>query len=407
MSESRSTHIVVRLIAQAMVAHIAFSWPLWYSGGGRTFPLLPVFGPAQAPTASLWDTVQLGICLLTLFVAGVFPAKKYTAWLVLAVLIWMIAQDLNRLQPWSYFYLLVLGIVAVAGSDGRLATRGLQWLLAAVYAWGGFNKITPYFAEDNFPWFCEAFTWTQPLGAYPALGYAVALAELLLAPGLLWGKSRPVFRWLAIGFHAFIILALSPLGLDWNLVVIPWNVAMAGMVWVLFSNSGDATDSTPRFRVSAVKRLRDLAPLLLGTARSLRASALTSLATRAILALAWVFPALNILHLWDEPLSWKMYSNTQTEAGFFLDSGSICPEVQPEWEKYAYDAGSKLLFDDWAFDNLHVPAYNSPGTHQRLAQYLCPCANNSGSSGLHRLTVQRWNRSAERWEKISCTTLIR
>ncbi|MBL7797450.1 MAG: hypothetical protein JNJ90_13225, partial [Saprospiraceae bacterium] len=234
MQASGTISAIVRLLVLAMLAHIALSWPLWFSGGGRTFPLLPVFGPAQAPTASLWDTVQLGICLLTLFVAGVFPAKKYTAWLVLAVLIWMIAQDLNRLQPWSYFYLLVLGIVAVAGSDGRLATRGLQWLLAAVYAWGGFNKITPYFAEDNFPWFCEAFTWTQPLGAYPALGYAVALAELLLAPGLLWGKSRPVFRWLAIGFHAFIILALSPLGLDWNLVVIPWNVAMAGMVWVLF-----------------------------------------------------------------------------------------------------------------------------------------------------------------------------
>lgn len=386
---------IVRLIVLAMLAHIAFSWPLWFSGGGRTFPLLPAFGAAQTPTASVWDTLQIGIFLLTLLAAGVFSAKKYVVPALLAVLIGMLAQDLNRLQPWSFFYLLALGLVAVAGSDGRLATRSLQWLLAAVYAWGGFNKITPYFAEDNFPWFCEAFVWTKPLGAFPAVGYVVAVVELLLAPGLLWQKTRAVFRLLAIGFHFFIILALSPLGLNWNLVVIPWNVAMAAMVWVLFSD---------RFQFLPVANQPHPWPLPYWGGAG---GGIGKTGVVAILAFAWVFPALNILHRWYEPLSWKMYCNTQTEAGFFLDAGSICPEIQPVWEKHAYDTGSKLLFDDWAFDNLRVPAFNSPGAHQRLAQYLCPCANNPERSGLHRLTVQRWDRSAETWEKIPCTALIR
>jgi len=384
-----------------MLAQIALSWPLWFSGGGRTFPLLPLWGHAQVPTASVWDSLQIGACLSALAFAGIYPAKKYTIASILAVLVWMIAQDLNRLQPWSYFYLLALGLVAIAGNDGRLAERGLQVLLAAVYAWSGFNKLTPWFAEDNFPWFCDAFAWTRPLGAYPSLGYIVAAAELLLAPGLLWQKTRPVFRWAAIGFHLFIALALSPLGLDWNAVVIPWNVAMAGMVWVLFAEGNNAADITPRLRVAAVKNLRHLV-------LPHRAPTPKTIATGAIFTLAWIMPALNIWHCWDESLSWKMYSNTQTEAVFFLGNGPFCPEIQPVWEKYAYDGGRKLLFDDWALDNLHVPAYNSRDAHQRLAHYLCPCTTTDPEqSGLWSLRVKRWDRSTEHWEKMPCEALIR
>ncbi len=382
---------VVLLIAAALLAHVALSWPLWYAAGGRTFPLLPVWGEAQVPISSGWDVLQISVFLLTIAAAGVFSSKKYAVPGFVAALLWMVVPDLNRLQPWTYFYLLALGLVAFSGNDESRAVRGLQWLLAAVYAWGGLNKITPYFAEDNFPWFCEAFAWTKPLGAYPVVGYAVAVAELLLAPGLLWKTSRRIFRWLALGFHACIVLALSPLGLDWNAVVIPWNIAMAGMVWLLFSGQKDFTAETRR-------RGDSFADAIKSPHRS---------AAALLLALAWIFPALNIWHRWDEPLSWKMYSNTQTEAGFFLENGAICPQLKLVWDKHAYDEGGKLLFDDWAFDNLHVPAYNRMRTHQHVAEYLCKCATDSTRSGLWRLRVQRWDHSKEHWEKIPCTALIR
>jgi hypothetical protein len=102
-----------------------------------------------------------------------------------------------------------------------------------------------------------------------------------------------------------------------------------------------------------------------------------------------------------------MYSNTQTEAGFYLENGVPCPGMRVIWNEHAYDAGTKLLFDDWAFANLHVPAYNSPRTHQRLAQYLCHCAAAPEQAGLWRFTVQRWNRAGEHVQKIPCPALIR
>ena len=356
-----------------------------------------------------WAGLSIGILLFVLALSVFFPKKKYTAPALLVALLWMVAQDLNRLQPWTYFYLLALGLMVFSKKN---TSNTLRWLLAAVYFWGGLNKITPYFAADNFPWFCEAFVWTKSLGAFPAVGYAVAVAELLLAPRLLWRVTRSVFRWLAVGFHLFIVAALSPLGLDWNAVVIPWNVAMAGMVWVLFA--GETRSFAPqrrgifnltqetslRLRVSAVKnRLCVSAVKKLFGVSAVKKHLCVSV---VILALAWLFPVLNIVRLWPEPLAWKMYSNTQPEAGFFSENGPPCPGLQAVWNKHAYDAGAKLLFDDWAFDDLHVPAYNSPHTHQRLAQYLCRCAARPEGSGWWRLTVHRWDRSGEKFEKNPC-----
>ncbi|MFN0013987.1 MAG: hypothetical protein ACKVU2_05510 [Saprospiraceae bacterium] len=305
-----------------------------------------------------------------------------------AALVLLVGLDLNRLQPWTYFYLLTLALILAAGRAENQLTSNLRWLMAAVYAWGGLNKITPYFAEDNFPWFCEAFFWTEPLGAFPSIGYAVAVAEFLLAPGLLLSATRPVFRWLAIFFHLFIVLALSPAGLNWNTVVIPWNIAMAGMVWIVFSRQADLTTVVQR-RGVFIKSPR-------------------CIAAAALLTLAWFFPLLNIWHWWGEALSWKMYANTQPEAGFFIKKNTApCPDIQRVWVEHSYHSDSKLLFDDWAFDDLHVPAYNSLYTNRRLAQYLCPCVTDLAHSGLWRFTVQRWSRDAERWENIPCTVLIR
>jgi len=381
-----------RLIAVVLLAHLALSWPLWYAGAGRTFPMLPVWGEAYLPEHFRWEGLQIGLFLLVLAAIGIFPQKRYAAPVLAVALLWMVAQDLNRLQPWTYFYLLALGLLFFSKKN---TPGALRWLLAAVYCWGGLNKITPYFAEDNFPWFCEAFAWTKPFGAFPALGYAAA-AELLLAPGLLWPPTRPVFRWLAVAFHVFIIAALCPLGLDWNAVVIPWNVAMAGMVWMCGAAAPKSGWTTEMQRLggsdfSSKTTLRRCAAALRGTGVS-----------AVLLALAWLFPALNIAHLWPEPLAWKMYSNTQPEAGFFSENGPPCPGLQAVWNKHAYDAGTKLLFDDWAFDNLQVPAYNSPHTHRQLAQYLCRCTPRPEEAGWWRLTVQRWNRSGEKLEKIRC-----
>ena len=127
-----------------------------------------------------------------------------------------------------------------------------------------------------------------------------------------------------------------------------------------------------------------------------------------LLALAWLLPAFNIFHLWPEPLSWKMYSNTQTEATFYCNRvADISVEWELLWDKHGFDDRRKLLLDDWAFDELHVPVYNSRRTFLQTASYLCEKSIHRDTSGLMLLTVNRWDKSAEKWETIPCAQIAR
>lgn len=134
-----------------------------------------------------------------------------------------------------------------------------------------------------------------------------------------------------------------------------------------------------------------------------------------LLLLAWFMPLFNLFHRWPGPLSWTMYTNTQTEATFFREVNNKQVEaldpseryVQHIWEKYAYDNGRKLLFDDWAFEEIQVPAFNSRFAFIRLAHYLCPNKYSTGDTGLLLLSVERWDKSAEKWETIPCAQIVR
>ncbi len=366
---------VTRLTALGLLGGMALSWPLWYAAARPAFPLLPVVG-APSIESWWWSVFNVGLLLLLLVGILIFPNQKKlrpALLLWLSVLCWL---DLNRLQPWVWLYALVIA-VGLFGQNETEMRDTWRWLLAAVYAWSGFHKMTPYFAADNFAWFCTAFPFTRPLAPYPALGYAVALLEISLAVGLLWRPTRRIFRWLAVGFHAAIMLMLSPLGLDWNTVVIPWNMALAGLVWLVFAES----DTTTFPKKNGL---------------------------RLLLVLAGVAPLFHFAGGWPDALSWKLYSNTQPEATFYAPAHSFTRSIQAEamWESNAFDQDSKLLLDDWANAEMQVPMFAADRTFRQAALYLCRCTTQPDSAGLHILTVRPWNRQGEQWQSIPCRVLL-
>ncbi|MBK7936383.1 MAG: hypothetical protein IPJ82_04575 [Lewinellaceae bacterium] len=368
--------IVTGIAAFGLLAGIVMSWPLWNAGMRNTFPCLPIWGGylLKNPFTGVWPAAFL---VFFAFLVLVRPAFHWLTGGLCICLLLLCGIDLNRLQPWVWFYLLVFAVV-ISGRkvpDFNIAVA-LRWLLAAVYFWGGFNKLTPYFAEDNFPWFCDAFSWSKPAGQFPQLGYAVALLEMFFAAGLIWNKLRPVFGWIIPVFHGIIVLFLWKLG--WNLVVIPWNVAMAAMVWVL---------RPPR---SDLKTEPGLAPR-------------NTVAIPA--AIAWFTPLLHFFYLWPHPLSWEMYTNTQPEATFYVESGRLnCTrDMDDMWSALAFDHHTRLLLDDWATKELHVPVFATENTFLRVGNYLdchvCP-PEDRDSSSLFILRVDRWDKSAEQMMEI-------
>lgn len=355
---------IIRLTLCGLAGCVLLSWPLW-GIGDRSFPCLPVFGEAVEQAGILQPMLFGGMC--TLLIGGIVrPSKAFLLPLIL-LLLGMCALDLNRMQPWLWFYLLVLALVFL---EKNTAPAALRWLLAAVYCWSGMNKLTPYFAEENFPWFCEAFQATGFLGQYSTLGYAVAVFETGLGVLLLWPDVSKRLRWIFVIFHGTVILIL--LKSQWNYVVLPWNVAMAAMAFILHSHPFEWRDT-----------LRN--------------------GQKALLLVAWLTPLAGLFHLWPYQLSWQMYSNTQSEATFY--SPAPCEKTGPVWGEKSFDEGRRLLLDDWAFASIQVPMFYSDRTFRQMGRYLCRCVPEADSSSLLILRVHPWDKNAEHTEVISCQEL--
>jgi len=355
------TDRIVRIALCGLAACMLLSWSMW-GIGERSFPVLPLWGEASTETSMIHALLFGGV--ITLLIDGIAkPARAFLLPLVVFLLC-MCVLDLNRIQPWLWFYTLVLGIVFF---EKNTAHTALRRLLAAVYFWGGVNKLQPYFAEDNFTWFTEAFMATRFLGEYPALGYGVALFEMTLALVLLWPNAKTWWRWAFVGFHAIIIVFL--LKAQWNYVVLPWNAAMAAIAFVLLSTPAEPKLQRHKGRI-------------------------------AILILAWLFPLAGLFQYWPYQLSWQLYSNTQPEAVFY--SPVPCAQVGDVWAEKSFDEGRRLLLDDWSYASIGVPMFYSEHTFRQMGRYLCRCTSEPDSSRLEILLVKPWDKDGERTIVISC-----
>lgn len=368
---------ITSLAALGLLAGMALSWPLWNTDARECFPVVALWGgpnwksPAVLLYTGIWPALAVSVIAA---VTLLFPGKRGLTVSLAAVLLFLGLSDINRLQPWVWFYLLLF-IAGFIGKKESVKVESMRWVLAGVYFWGGFNKLTPYFVEDNFPWFCEAFPIIKNLGQYPLAGYVVAAMEMSLAAGILLPKWRPYFRRVIPVFHATIVIFLWKL--DWNMVVIPWNVAMAGMAWLLCS-----AQASPKEMVDTAVLPRK--PLLMpGIAGWL----------------ACFSPLLHLFGLWPHPLSWQMYTNTQPEATFVSEYGQTCNrELDEMWNTLAFDNKTKLSLDDWATQELHVPVFADIWVFRRIKTSLYGCPLNGD---LYILTVDQWDKSKEKLEKIS------
>ncbi len=366
------TTLIMRITLSGLLFCMLLTWPLW-GFSARTFPMLPIWGAAslaQGYFQPLLTVVIIGLALWSIFRTW----NQVVLLTLLTALGVSVGLDLNRLQPWLWYAMLVLLVLLIHASDDLKNTAtGLRWLLAAVYFWGGFNKITPYFAADNFAWFCDAFPATHFLGEYVLLGYGVAFFEMALGILLFWAPAWPGVKWLYVGFHAIIILFLCKA--QWNYVVLPWNISMAATVFVLWHFRPELQDASSRFTVK----------------------------TWIVSGFIWLMPLLGIFHYWPYQLSWQLYSNTQPEA--VLYSLKPCDKTGVVWTEKSFDDGRRLLLDDWAFADLGAPMFYSDRTFRQMGRYLCDCTADTDSTRLLLLSVDPWDRDAEQTISISCQDL--
>ena len=430
-------------IGIALVIQVLISYPLWLTTA-RTFPFVPIIGNS---TMEANDFIHW---LLFLTVLGgslsivIFYKKKLFTYLLIGVLILMMLLDATRIQAWTYQYLLmllVLGLYAfssipkkkpieISQPESRKSKKAkkkqaqkkaiqksvqlkviskveapekkelysyflltLQLILILTYLWSGMQKLNIYFANDVFPWLMTSFSFLEPLGEFAYLGYAVAIMEALLGVGLFFFRTRKITIWAATAFHLIIIIFLA--GLKWNYVVWAWNIAMIAFNWILFSDKAVFKNSS---NVSFA--------LLKGIFKTNKS---TVSAFSLVIILFGIMPLFNFFGHWDEQLSLKMYAGASSEALFYFNDEDLeCVPTVHLKKVYEgiYSEESRIDMDDWAFDELTVPAYGGNWAYKRAGYEFCTCLEEKGLAGIEIFNVNRWNRRTDT-EILPCNKLIK
>jgi hypothetical protein len=278
------------LVLAATLTGMLSCLPLWLNT--RDYPVVPMapWWPQLPPAAGI-------VFLVLLFGALIGAVWRYRVAVVcfLAGSLFLYWGDQNRGQPWFYLYWVLLGFLL---AKERTALAAARSVVALVYLWAGVQKLNATFFAVMPNWFASpAREWGLPEPVMTVFQGAIWLTpflEIFIGVGVWFSRTR---RW-AVGtallLHGASLLFLGPLGHNVNVVVWPWNLAMAALVWELFAGN---TISVWRETYRALRP----APVVA-----------TGLAVFALL------PGLSYSGRWDSYFSFALYSANLARADVYL-----------------------------------------------------------------------------------------
>ena len=342
-------------------------------------PRLWGYGTRYFPKVSLLQDTSVDFNFLLLFLPCLFLMSfgRFHQWflyLFLGVMAVAVAVDINRLQVWIWQQILMILFGFVLLQKHKNVTY-LQWIFIAIYLWSGIHKLNPLFAENTFKWFLEE-TIFQSFGRLPMLGYASACIEILIALLLVFPYTRRIGCILSFIFHAFILYCIGPFGHDWNTVVWPWNVAMIFWIYLLFYKNKNTL-------IIANQSIRE------------------KIIAFVLIILVFINPFFHYFNAWDEQLSFKMYAGDCMEGTLYLEprDNELLPEyILSEIYVPAQDSLSdkiRVVLDDWAFAELHVPPYYNDFSIKKIVNFYCKKAKFQDKCGIELLNYNAFEHNKE------------
>jgi hypothetical protein len=352
LTQERRLILIRKALSVFFLAGIAFSFPLWTSD--RFFPVVPLL--VQIRDAGFPLEFFFLLTLLVSLLVSIFSTRKSILFLIMLSATVLMVYDQMRWQPWVYLYLLIIAafLLAPRAGDGKsILINYLQIILTGVYFWSGIHKINPGFIDHTYRDILTHLLHIPNQNISKLLlfsGYVIPVIEIVIGIALWFPHFRDKAVAMAVGSHIFILLFLSPLGINGNSVVYPWNLAMIAFVILLFRNEKNQIGLWPA-------ALRQKICLVYFT------------------ILIWVLPATNFFGLWDDYLSFSLYSDKASEYYIAIEENETA-KIDGRLKRFFVHlpgiTGGRLIdVNAWAMNDLGVPFYPERRVFKKIAAIFC------------------------------------
>lgn len=373
MKAFTKSNIISVLIIITFFVQVIISKELWIPSE-REFPVVSFFSWLPLSLGKTVDIFLLVVMATSIVVLLLKPEQKKSLLLFIIPGLFLVLEDVTRLQPWFYLYLIMLLILSFEAKIGKeKVIQFLQWTLIALYFWGGFNKFTIAFAWEVFPWFTtpmgigESYHLgfhnlnTFPLPSANYVAYFIPVFEISIPFLLFFKKTRLIGLVFILATHLFSLYAIGPWGHNWNQIVWPWNILMPILSFILFFDKNI---------IASIQQQKELVKSKVGL---------------VLIAFLFFLPLIGFWGYWDKGLSFHLYSGNANEMEFYFSGYDEGLAKSSMATHLYYDKNtdfSLMKVESWAIEELGAPMYGTPRHMKRIGKHLCNCLDNPDNGGI-------------------------
>ncbi|MCW4470785.1 hypothetical protein OGH69_17565 [Flavobacterium sp. MFBS3-15] len=327
--------LLIRITCLFWIITKLFSYKAWFADG-RLYPVVSPFEFLDA-VPPIVHAMLFAMSLSGLLLIMAYPRKTFLLAISLVTILLSCLLDVLRWQPWEYQFLFFLLVFILNRKNPAAMYSAIIFIMGCIYIYSGLHKFNGGFLYSVWEnmilkglFRMSGATIAEWKLHYP--GLALPLIETLGGVALLTfrNKSMPIF--LLIAMHVLIILMLCGVGISYNRIVLPWNVAMILFLVVFYRNQ-----NTP-FSIHLLLKGPNMAFILF-----------------------WgLLPALSFAGYWEKKLSSSLYSGTTK----FMDICIQNPEAVPQLQNYFNnpsrncDGNSRLKLQNWCSGETHLLPYS-------------------------------------------------
>lgn len=341
---------IIRLLSFTFSIQIILSFNLWINTRG--FPMTPIISGIELSPP--FDFLICIIFIALLLCNTIFKRTNLNTGLVI-ILFLLIIQDINRLQPWTYIYLIAFILMSINSflNIEELIKDAFQIIIIGAFFWSGISKLNYHFLEVTYLNILEKVFRIEQLDMfinYQEFGFIIPLIEISVAILLIINKTRNSGVILAISSHLFIIYFVSPLGINNDMIVIPWNLLMIIIVYLVFYNR----KIVEGFKWKNVNE---------------------KIVKSIVILFVIILPFFNLFDKWDNFLSFNLYSDKIKNLLIVIDDKEISKLDQKLQNRFVnlngIEGGKVLSLTQWSFQELNTPYYPEKKVLNTIQEYFC------------------------------------